>query len=208
MPQDNADATIGDRAFSNEPDVVAALGDIVIKSLMAGGILPIIKHIPGHGRATVDSHKSLPSVDTPLEVLREHDFMPFKALNDAPYAMTAHITYTALDKNAPVTFSQTVIGDIIRGELGFSGLLMSDDLSMKALEGSYGAKALRSIEAGCDLVIHCNGNMEEMVEIASVLPHLSEDICSRTDSWLDEADRQPLINRERCEQQYNELMTE
>lgn len=206
LPQDGADNIIGDRAFARDPNVVIALGDIVVKSLMAGGVLPVIKHIPGHGRATVDSHYKLPVVDTPHSELSEHDFAPFQALNSAPYAMTAHIIYSALDKINPVTLSDVIIKDIIRSEMGFRGLLMSDDLSMKALSGSYSEKARKSIEAGCDLVLHCNGNMAEMVEISSAIPHIRQDVIARTDAWLAEAELQPMIDRQACEAQYKECM--
>lgn len=161
---------IGDRAFSTDPQIVATLGKAFAEGLVAGGIKPVIKHIPGHGRATCDSHHDLPRVCASREQL-EIDFAPFKALADAPYAMTAHIIYEAIDAQNCATQSSAVI-DLIRNEIGFKGLIMTDDLSMKALEGSFAERTEKSLAAGCDLILHCNGNMAEMVEIAEALPIL------------------------------------
>lgn len=158
---------IGDRAFSDDPAIVAELGKAFAEGLVAGGIKPVIKHIPGHGRATCDSHFDLPKVTaSPREL--ERDFAPFRALNNAPFAMTAHIIYTAIDAQNCATQSRAVI-DLIRNEIGFKGLIMTDDLSMKALAGSFAERTQKSLEAGCDLILHCNGVMSEMVEIASAL---------------------------------------
>ncbi|MGC2854074.1 beta-N-acetylhexosaminidase [Novispirillum sp. DQ9] len=165
VPVAGAHDIIGDRAFSLDPAVVATLGRVVADAFLEGGVYPVIKHIPGHGRAMADSHFDLPVVDAPLDDLRARDFVPFKALGDAPFAMTAHIVYTALDAARPATTSPTVIDGIIRGELGFSGLLMTDDLSMKALTGRFEDRASASLEAGCDLVLHCNGDMAEMTAV-------------------------------------------
>lgn len=156
---------IGDRAYGTDPYLVADLGRAAAEGLMAGGVMPIIKHIPGHGRSTVDSHFDLPQVDTDFDVLVETDFVPFRALNDIPWAMTAHIVYTSLDAKLPATLSPTVISEIIRGEIGFTGLLLSDDLSMKALKGGLDELAQASLEAGCDVVLHCNGDMAEMERV-------------------------------------------
>jgi beta-N-acetylhexosaminidase len=156
---------IGDRAYGTDPFLVADLGRAAAEGLMAGGVMPIIKHIPGHGRAAVDSHFELPRVDTDFDTLAETDFVPFRALNDIPWAMTAHIVYTSLDATQPATLSPTVISEIIRGEIGFAGLLLSDDLSMKALKGSLDELAAGSLAAGCDVVLHCNGDMAEMVQV-------------------------------------------
>jgi beta-N-acetylhexosaminidase len=164
---------IGDRSFGSDPNTVAALGRAAIDGLLAGGIAPVIKHMPGHGRAGADSHHALPVVDTALEVLEQTDFAPFRALADAPMGMTAHVVYTAIDRDDPATLSHRVIETVIRGHIGFDGLLMTDDLSMKALGGSFEARALNALAAGCDLVLHCNGDMAEMRAIAEVCPPLS-----------------------------------
>jgi beta-N-acetylhexosaminidase len=134
---------------------------------MAGGVLPVMKHIPGHGRAFSDSHHELPRVDAPLAELRSHDFVPFKALRDLPMAMTAHVVYTAIDPAAPATTSAKVIREVVRGEIGFDGLLISDDTSMKALSGDFPDKAAAILAAGVDIVLHCNGVMDEMRGIVS-----------------------------------------
>jgi beta-N-acetylhexosaminidase len=157
---------IGDRAFGSQPAQVAMLGRAALDGLMAGGVAPVIKHIPGHGRARVDSHLDLPVVATPLEVLEATDFAPFRALADAPMAMTAHVTFTDVDPEACVTLSHRAIGTVIRGSIGFDGLLMSDDLSMKALGGDFEERARRALEAGCDVILHCNGDMAEMTATA------------------------------------------
>jgi beta-N-acetylhexosaminidase len=159
-------AVIGDRAFGREPSQVASLGRAALDGLLAGGVAPVIKHIPGHGRARADSHLELPVVATPLEVLEQADFAPFRALADAPMAMTAHVTFTDIDPDDCVTLSHRAIGAVIRGRIGFDGLLMSDDLSMKALGGAFEARARRALEAGCDVVLHCNGDMAEMRAVA------------------------------------------
>lgn len=164
---------IGDRSFGTDPNVVAALGRAAIDGLLAGGVAPVIKHIPGHGRAGADSHFDLPVVDTPLEVLEQTDFAPFRALADAPMAMTAHVVYADIDPDDCATLSHRVIETVIRGHIGFDGLLMSDDLSMKALGGAFEARTLGALAAGCDVVLHCNGDMAEMRAIAEVCPRLS-----------------------------------
>lgn len=162
VPAPGAHDIIGDRAFSDDPAVVAALGRVVMDAFLENGVYPVIKHIPGHGRAMADSHFDLPVVDASKAELESRDFVPFRALADAPFAMTAHIVYTALDAARPATTSAAVIDGVIRGALGYDGLLMTDDLSMKALTGRFEDRASDSLEAGCDLVLHCNGIMDEM----------------------------------------------
>lgn len=157
---------IGDRAFSINPAAVADLGGIMASALLEGGLLPVAKHLPGHGRSKADSHEELPVVDTPLDQLDAMDFLPFRANSDCPLGMTAHIVYKSIDPDRPATMSTRVIEDIIRGDLGFGGLLMTDDLSMKALSGDFERRATESREAGCDLVLHCNGDMAEMRAVA------------------------------------------
>ncbi|HYF23654.1 MAG TPA: beta-N-acetylhexosaminidase [Caulobacteraceae bacterium] len=161
VPQPGAHEIIGDRAYGEDPDTIAVLGRAAAEGLIAGGVLPVIKHIPGHGRATADSHHDLPVVDASLEALEASDFRPFRALSDMPMAMTAHVVYRAIDAKRPATTSKKAIR-LIRERLGFDGLLMTDDLSMKALQGSFEERAAASLKAGCDLVLHCNGDMAEM----------------------------------------------
>ncbi len=167
VPQPGSHDIIGDRAFGMMPDQVALLGGAAAQGLMDGGVLAIIKHIPGHGRAFADSHLELPVVDAPLAELELVDFPPFAALADIPMAMTAHVVYSAIDPEACCTLSRKVIGQVIRGQIGFDGLLMSDDLSMKALKGSYADRTRAALSAGCDVVLHCNGAMAEMREVAA-----------------------------------------
>ena len=159
-------AVIGDRAYADRPEPVAALGRAAADGLLAEGVTPVIKHIPGHGRATVDSHDALPRVSASREVLERTDFLPFKLLADLPWAMTGHLLYDAVDPAAAITVSPGGIEDVIRGHIGFDGLLLSDDLSMQALGGSLGDRAARSLAAGCDIALHCNGRLDEMVEVA------------------------------------------
>jgi len=166
VPEADADPVIGDRALGDAPDRVAALGRAVMEGTMAGGCAPVIKHIPGHGRAGVDSHVALPTVAASRADLEAVDFAPFKALADAPMAMTAHIVYSNIDVREPATTSKFLVEDVIRGHIGFDGLLMTDDLSMKALGGAFDERARKSLAAGCDVVLHCNGDMEEMRAVA------------------------------------------
>lgn len=175
---------IGDRAYAGDPAAVAAAGRAAAAGLLAGGVLPVIKHMPGHGRATVDSHHDLPVVTARFEDLAATDFAPFVALSDLPAAMTAHIVYTALDPDWPATQSAVVIGEIIRGLIGFDGLLLSDDVSMNALTGSVDDRAARSLAAGCDIALHCNGLMAEMQAVAGVAPVLEGRARSRAERAL------------------------
>ena len=168
-----ASSVVGDRAFSADVENVAQLGRAAAEGLLAGGVLPVIKHIPGHGRATSDSHHALPRVDAPLGELEYSDFRPFRALNDMPIGLTAHVCYQALDADLPGTFSAKVIAAAIRGSIAFDGLLLSDDLSMQALSGTMGERAGAAIAAGCDVVLHCNGQPEEMADIADTVVELS-----------------------------------
>jgi beta-N-acetylhexosaminidase len=170
VPVPGAHDVIGDRAFSRDPAVVAALAPPAAEGLIAAGIVPVIKHIPGHGRAKADSHKELPVVDADMNTLRASDFVPFAAFSrtglDA-FAMTAHVVYSAIDAQRPATTSSKVINDVIRDELGFHGLLMSDDLCMKALTGPFAARAEAALSAGCDAVLHCDGNLADMEAVAA-----------------------------------------
>lgn len=160
---------IGDRAFGRDPMRVAALGRALLDGLARGGVVGVVKHMPGHGRAMVDSHLELPRVTASAEAL-EVDLLPFQRLHDAPMGMTAHIVFEAWDAELPATLSPTVIRDVIRGRIGFDGLLFTDDIDMKALSGTAGEKAERALAAGCDVVLDCWARMPEMVEIVSRIP--------------------------------------
>lgn len=173
VPVEGAHDVIGDRALGREVATIVAIGRAIADGHMAGGVVPVIKHIPGHGRATADSHHELPTVAAARAELEASDFATFRALSDMPAAMTAHVVYTALDADAPASTSRRVTDEIIRGYIGFDGLLMSDDLSMKALAGPMRARAEAVIAAGSDLALHCNGAMAEMVEVAAGVPVLA-----------------------------------
>ncbi len=180
VPVPGAHDIIGDRAFGETPDVVSALGRAVCQGLRAGGVMPIIKHIPGHGRARSDSHLELPVVDAAHAELSRTDFATFKALaNEAAWAMTAHVVYSAIDPSAPATLSPKMIGEVIRGEIGFDGPLISDDLSMKALSGDFAGRTRGALAAGCDLVLHCNGDMAEMKPVVEACEALSDKAAAR-----------------------------
>ena len=173
VPVPGADAVIGNRAYGTEPDKVAAIGRAVTEGLEQGGILPVLKHIPGHGRATADTHFRLPMVDTSKAELERTDFAAFQPLADLPMAMTAHVVFSALDPALPATTSATIIGQVIRGVIGFQGLLMSDDVSMNALAGSIAERTRAIFAAGCDIALHCNGKLDEMRAVANETPELS-----------------------------------
>jgi beta-N-acetylhexosaminidase len=172
VPVEGAHDIIGDRAFGRSPQQVIELANSFAKGLADGGVISVLKHIPGHGRAFADSHLELPVVDTPIEILRQTDFVPFKALAHLPMAMTAHVLYTSIDADRMATVSPKAIS-LIRNELGFDGLLMSDDLSMKAMQGDFTQRAKDVLNAGCDVVLHCNGDMTEMLEVEKGLHELS-----------------------------------
>jgi beta-N-acetylhexosaminidase len=173
VPVAGADAVIGNRAYGTGPAKVAAIARAVTEGLQQGGILPVLKHIPGHGRATADTHFRLPEVDTSRAELERTDFAAFQPLADLPMAMTAHVVFSALDPAHPATTSATIIEQVIRGVIGFQGLLMSDDVSMNALSGSIAERTRAIFAAGCDMVLHCNGKLDEMREVARETPELS-----------------------------------
>jgi len=172
VPVPGAHDIIGDRAFATDPATIIDLGRAQIQGLMEGGVLPVMKHIPGHGRAGADSHLALPRVSATVEELSASDFVTFRSLDSCPIAMTAHVVYDSIDPQRPATTSPKVIRDVIRGEIGFGGLLMSDDLSMKALDGPLALRAKAALFAGCDLALHCNGDMDEMKNVASEVKEL------------------------------------
>ena len=189
VPVAGADAVIGNRAYGTEPAKVAAIARAVTEGLEQGGVLPVLKHIPGHGRATADTHFRLPLVDTPRAELEQTDFAAFQPLADLPMAMTAHVVFSALDAAHPATTSATIISQVIRGVIGFQGLLMSDDVSMNALSGSIAERTRAIFAAGCDMVLHCNGKLDEMREVAAETPELSGDALQRARQAL--ASRKP-----------------
>ncbi|HEY3695016.1 beta-N-acetylhexosaminidase [Phenylobacterium sp.] len=162
VPVPGAHDVIGDRAYGTTPQEVAYLGRAAAEGLIAGGVLPVIKHIPGHGRAAADSHMALPVVDASYADLDARDFVPFRMLSDMPMAMSAHVVYTAIDPRRPATTSRKAFRQVIRGAIGFDGLVMSDDLSMQALSGSFAERSRAALAAGCDVLLHCNGDMAEM----------------------------------------------
>jgi beta-N-acetylhexosaminidase len=170
--QQGASDIIGDRALGSEPMQVAALGRAVLDGMASAGVVGIVKHMPGHGRALVDSHHELPVVTASADEL-ETDLEPFERLSWAPMGMTAHVVYTAWDAERPASLSPTVIRDIIRGRIGFDGWLMSDDLGMEALRGGFGERAAGVVTAGCDVALHCSGKMDEMVAVAAGVPAMS-----------------------------------
>lgn len=184
VPSPGSHDIIGDRAYGDSPEAVAAIGRAVAEGLMAGGVLPVVKHMPGHGRAACDSHKGLPVVDAALADLRGRDFAPFRLLADLPMAMSAHVVFTAIDPDRPATQSPVVIRDIVRGEIGFDGLLMTDDLSMHALTGPFRARAEAAFAAGIDIALHCNGEMDEMRAVCEGTPLLSGDAARRAEAAL------------------------
>lgn len=184
VPVPGADAVIGNRAYGTEPGKVAAIARAVTEGLEQGGVLPVLKHIPGHGRATADTHFKLPTVDTPRDELERTDFAAFKPLSDLPMAMTAHVVFSAIDPAHPATTSATMIADVIRGAIGFQGLLMSDDVSMNALSGNIAERTRAIFAAGCDVALHCNGNIEEMRDVAGETPELSGRALERANAAL------------------------
>ncbi|HEY2756100.1 MAG TPA: beta-N-acetylhexosaminidase [Pseudolabrys sp.] len=184
VPVPGADAVIGNRAYGTEPGKVAAIAAAIAQGLQAGGVLPVLKHLPGHGRATADSHHRLPVIDTPRETLEATDFAAFRPLAGLPLGMTAHVVFSAIDAIAPATTSVTMVQEVIRGFIGFRGLLMSDDVSMNALSGTIAERSRAAVAAGCDVVLHCNGNFEEMVAVATVAPELSGEAARRAEAAL------------------------
>jgi beta-N-acetylhexosaminidase len=184
VPVAGADAIIGDRAYGTDPAKVAAIAGAVAQGLADGAVLPVLKHIPGHGRATADSHAKLPVVNADRATLEATDFAAFRPLRGLPLAMTAHVVFTAIDPIAPATISATIVRDVIRDSIGFTGLLMSDDISMGALSGSIAERTRAAIAAGCDVVLHCNGELAEMVDVAAAAPLLAGEAARRAQAAL------------------------
>jgi beta-N-acetylhexosaminidase len=206
VPVAGADAVIGNRAYGTEPGKVAAIARAVTEGLQQGGVLPVLKHIPGHGRASADTHFRLPVVDTPEAELQRTDFAAFQPLADLPMAMTAHVVFSALDPAQPATTSATIIEQVIRGSIGFQGLLMSDDVSMNALAGSIAERTRAIVSAGCDMVLHCNGSLDEMREVAREAPELSGQALDRASRALASRKAPLPFDRAAARAELDELM--
>jgi beta-N-acetylhexosaminidase len=207
VPADGITGAIGDRTLGRTADAAATLGAAQIDGLLSGGVLPVIKHMPGHGRATVDSHQQLPRVDAPIADLEPQDFTPFRLLaRKAPLGMTAHVVFTSIDGEAPATLSSIVIGNIIRERIGFDGALMTDDISMGALSGEFRGRAEAATRAGCDLVLHCNGELAEMHEIAAGAPELAGDALRRTEHALSLLRSADAVDRRALEARFDSLL--
>jgi beta-N-acetylhexosaminidase len=184
VPVAGADAVIGDRAYGTEPDKVAAIAGAIAQGLQAGGVLPVLKHLPGHGRAAADSHRRLPVVDADRMTLEKTDFAAFRPLAGLPLGMTAHVVFSAIDPVTPATTSVKMVREVIRGFIGFQGLLMSDDISMGALSGTLAERSRSALAAGCDIVLHCNGDLAEMSAVASSVPDLAGEAAARAEKAL------------------------
>jgi beta-N-acetylhexosaminidase len=184
VPVPGANSVIGDRAYGSNPDQVAAIAGAIAEGLQDGGVLPVLKHIPGHGRAMADSHHELPEVTTDRATLEASDFRAFQPLASLPLAMTAHVVFTAIDPVTPATTSATIVREVIRGLIGFDGVLMTDDISMQALSGGIAARSRAAIAAGCDVVLHCNGEREEMDAVADAVPVLMGEAARRAGAAL------------------------
>ncbi|HEX5508616.1 MAG TPA: beta-N-acetylhexosaminidase [Pseudolabrys sp.] len=184
VPASGSDPVIGDRAYGNKPAKVAAVAAAVADGLQRGGVLPVLKHLPGHGRATADSHLRLPVVDAGRSELEATDFAAFRPLNGLPIGMTAHVVFSAIDPVTPATSSVTMVREVIRGFIGFTGLLMSDDISMGALSGTIADRCRAAFAAGCDVVLHCNGKLDEMQQVAAQAPILVGESSRRADAAL------------------------
>ena len=205
VPVFGADAVIGNRAYGTEPAKVAAIARAVTEGLEQGGVLPVLKHIPGHGRATADSHFKLPTVDTPGNELERTDFAAFQPLADLPMAMTAHVVFSALDPAQPATTSATIIRQVICGAIGFQGLLMSDDVSMNALAGSIAERIRAIVNAGCDMVLHCNGRLDEMRDVARETPELTGEALQRANRALASRKQPEPLDRQAARAELDEL---
>jgi len=208
VPVAGADRVIGDRAYGETPAKVAAIAGAVAEGLAEGGVLPVLKHIPGHGRANADSHLKLPVVHADRATLEATDFAAFRPLKRLPLAMTAHVVFTAIDPVRPATTSATMIGEVIRGFIGFDGLLMGDDVSMGALSGSIAERSRASLAAGCDLVLHCNGQMDEMRSVASEAPELTGEAKRRADAALAVRKSPTGIDLAAARREFAAMMTE
>lgn len=209
IPVEGATAAIGDRALGFTVDAAATLGGAQIDGLISGGVIPVIKHLPGHGRALVDSHEDLPQVDATMAELEAQDFTPFRLLaKRAPLGMTAHVVFLDVDDGTPATLSSAVIVNVIRERIGFDGALMTDDICMSALSGSPRERAEGAIAAGCDLVLHCNGELDEMQEVAAGVPELADEALRRTEAALEFCRQPDEVDREALERRFDSLLSQ
>jgi beta-N-acetylhexosaminidase len=207
IPVEGGTKAIGDRALGDNVDMVATLGRAQFDGTLAGGLLPVIKHMPGHGRAMVDSHNELPQVDATLSELEAQDFAPFRLIaRRAPLGMTCHVVYLDVDDSSPATLSGQVIDKVIRQRIGFDGALMTDDLSMNALSGDVRSRASRAIDAGCDIVLHCNGDLIEMIDVADGVPELQGEALRRADAALASRQASQDVDRRALEARYDALL--
>jgi beta-N-acetylhexosaminidase len=207
VPVPGADDVIGDRAYGESAEKVAAIAGAVAEGLREGGVLPVLKHLPGHGRALADSHQTLPRVATDRATLEATDFAAFRPLKNLPLGMTAHVVYAAVDPVHPATTSATIIREVIRGFIGFGGLLMSDDISMGALSGSIGLRTRAALAAGCDLALHCNGRLDEMRQVAAEAPELAGEPARRAAAALAARRAPSAIDLPAARQRFADLMT-
>jgi beta-N-acetylhexosaminidase len=206
VPSPDGHDVIGDRAYGKTAAQVSALGKPACEGLFAGGVMPVIKHIPGHGRAAADSHLDLPVVDTDFETLAATDFQPFVDLNHIPMAMTAHVIYSVIDPDAPATTSKIVMDKIVRGHMAYDGLVMSDDITMGALSGDLSERTKAIFEAGCDIVLHCTGQMAEMEEVAAATPFLEGKMAKRADIALQGIGETDGMDEQACRDEFDSLM--
>src|SRR5471030_3241375 len=206
VPAPGADPVIGDRAYGTEPAKVAAIAGAIAQGLLAGGVLPVLKHLPGHGRATADSHHKLPVVDTDRATLEATDFAAFRPLAGLPLGMTAHVVFSAIDPAQPATTSATMVQEVIRGFIGFQGLLMSDDVSMGALSGTIADRSHAALRAGCDVVLHCNGNLAEMTAVAGAAPLLTGVAAKAADAALAARGAREEFDVEAASKTFNQMI--
>lgn len=207
LPQPGSDPIISDRALGDRTDQIIDLAHAAMSGLMQGGVAPVVKHIPGHGRATVDSHLSLPRIETSRELLERTDFVPFRKLSDAPMAMTAHAVYTVVD-DEPVTTSPSALKDLIRDTIGFDGLLMSDDLDMKALTGeSLVSKTEAALRAGCDIALQCSGQLPDMIDVAKGCQPLAGKALERAKIAENSAGQPEEFDRSDAEAEFDDILS-
>jgi beta-N-acetylhexosaminidase len=206
VPVKGGDPVIGDRAYGTQPGKVAAIAGAIAAGLKAGGVLPVLKHLPGHGRASADSHHKLPVVDTDRATLEATDFAAFRPLAALPLGMTAHVVFSAIDQVQPATTSVTIVQEVIRGFIGFQGLLMSDDVSMGALCGTLAERSQASLRAGCDIVLHCNGDFAEMTAVAGATPELTGAAAKRADLALAARGAREEFDVEAARKTFNQMI--
>lgn len=205
LPQPGSDPIISDRAFGNSAEDIVDMAHAAMAGLMSGGVAPVVKHIPGHGRATVDSHKALPKIKASREILEKSDFLPFRKLHDAPMAMTAHAVYSHNSRSA-ITISRKSLTELIRAAIGFDGLLMTDDLDMKALSGDLTKKTERALKAGCDIALQCSGRLADSVKVAKGAQVLSGRAFERAMVADNCADHVTIFDRVEAEAEFDALM--